>query len=194
MSIYVKTSSGAFGLTPYGFSEIYEKTNTGTDLLYQSTLPYLLLYGDGDMQTAVTGGWSKGYAESYCSVSLNNTTTGLTYYSNLDDQENYNDRYTTIATENLIDVTEYNQLSFTIKALTAISANRMIVGGRTNRTQSTSNTIVNFAFYHKVNSSITKGSTTTLTIDVSGTTGSYYISIALYTGLGLKLTECKLIK
>lgn len=61
MSIYIKTSSGTTELSLYGFSEVYEKTSSGTALLYQSSQPvpvntYLLNVSTGD-NSDITGGW-----------------------------------------------------------------------------------------------------------------------------------------
>lgn len=193
MGIYLKTPSGATGLTPHGFSEVYEKTSSGAVLLYQSALPHLLLYGNGDMQTAVTGGWAKGYTNYLTSVSVTNSASGLVYRSSGSDD---GDDFTSISTANTIDVTEYSTLEFTFSNTgnKAIATNMMFLGGRTQKTQSITYSKPNFSFYSRLSNSLAVGQSVTVTVDVSGTSGSYYISMSLYSTNTVTLTECKLIK
>lgn len=200
MGIYLKTSSGVAGLTPYGFSEVYEKTAFGAVLLYQAIPPYLLLYGDGDMQEAVTGGWSVAWKQSgsYSTITNKyNGTNGLDFYVTADDGGS--NAEAVMATENAIDVSRYNTLNFNLyyfkrgsSAYNSMPVGYLTVGGRATRTAA-GNT---FNFSATNSSELSSGSPVTLSVDVSGVTGSYYIGAYIKTGAAeysdILLLECSL--
>lgn len=72
MAIYVKTENGAERIVPYGFSEVWEKTATGANLLY-SAQTEVIYYDSGYDNTAITGGMKTSHT-GYAAINISDTS------------------------------------------------------------------------------------------------------------------------
>lgn len=143
----------------------------------------LELYTPGDMHTNTTGGWVKGYVHSGTSMTISDSSTGLVYTASA--SVTYPGGYTTLTTNNTVNITDYNTLSFTLtnNGNAGVSGNHLYVGCTHSKgTPSVSGDEASaFSCYVTgPDSGITVGTPITYTVDVSSVSGSYYISVALY--------------
>ena len=155
----VTVTSKAYGSATITVS-VAEGTNhkAPSNKTYAVTVDYMYLYKNGDQKTSLTGGWYTT-ASAIGSVAYNSNSITVTQTANAED-------FVGCSTRNKIDLTNYNTIKINITGFSQQSSS-----GQGHFS------IANSSLTAQPVADVRIASSGTLTMDVSGITGSYYISI-----------------